>query len=133
MHTYRRSDKKQGKKNYIHAMICLLHCVACVYSSLCYGLNSLDLECLQGKCKFFNITSHWRYRVKYMCRPTHFQTRPYFEVSLHYQDSVVLLRRKQQGTQCYRGMMYPRFGLDGRGEEKISYTHRGSNPKSSIP
>ena len=29
--------------------------------------------------------------------------------------------------------MDPRFDLDGRGEEKISYIHRGSKRKTSIP
>jgi len=29
--------------------------------------------------------------------------------------------------------MGPRFGLDGRGEEKTSYIDRGSNPETFVP
>ena len=68
--------------------ICRLHYVACVCSSLWYGWTKVDAQCLQGKAKVRDITCHWRYRVKYRYRATHFQYRTYenFRVSVQHQN-----------------------------------------------
>jgi len=113
--------------------ICSFHYVACVCSLLCYGWNTADVECLQGKVKF--ATQHatggteWSTVIELLIfklgtilgRVFNTKTQPFF------------LRERHKVPKFTDGWMGLRFGLDGRGEEKTSYKQRGSNPKTSVP
>jgi len=63
---------------------------------MCSERTKVDVECLPRKGKGRNITCHWKYRVKYAYRATHFQTRPYFGVGVQHQDPVGLPSRKKE-------------------------------------
>ena len=87
--------------------VCMYVSVACVCSSLCYGWTKVDVECLQGKGKFRNITCLWRYGAKCRYRATHFQCRPHFGVRVQHQELAVLQPRIKQSTLFYRWMDGP--------------------------